>query len=147
MSVSVWFLSAFDCGWDFGSPFPLPLIVYVCVCVLTVPDDSRMSKYPGGSSSSSSSSSGDNDGDGDGDGNGIVSASPSATTVVAIRSKRILLLSGVSTARSFIKGLQLLCLEPSSYMCCLIRSIIRFIVSQVCKDSLLKDSSDKSEVK
>lgn len=30
-----------------------------------------------------------------GDGDAIVSASPSATTVVAIRSKRILLLSGV----------------------------------------------------
>lgn len=75
--VSVWFLSAFDCGWDFGSPFPL----IVCMCVLTVPDDFRMSKYPGGPSSSSG-------------GNGIVPASPSATTVVAIRSKRILLLSG-----------------------------------------------------
>lgn len=59
------------------------------VCVLAVPDDFRMSKYPGGSSSSSSSSSsGDSDGDGD------VSASPSTTTVLAIRSKRILLLSG-----------------------------------------------------
>lgn len=56
------------------------------MCVLTVPDDFRMSKYPGGSSSSSSSS-------GDGDGDGIVSASPSAKTIVAIRSKRNLLLS------------------------------------------------------
>lgn len=57
-------------------PFPSPDFVYV----LAVPDDFRMSKYPGGSSSSSG-------------GNGIVSASPSATTAVAIRSKRILLLS------------------------------------------------------
>lgn len=24
VSVSVWFLSAFDCGWNSGSPFPLP---------------------------------------------------------------------------------------------------------------------------
>lgn len=59
-------------------PFPSPDYV----CVLTVPDDFRMSKYPGGSSSSSSG------------GNGIVSASPSAKTIVAIRSKRILILSG-----------------------------------------------------
>lgn len=67
--------------------FPPPDRVYVGMCVLTVPDDFRMSKYPGGSSSSSSSSSGDGDGD------GIVSASPSAKTIVAIRSKRNLLLS------------------------------------------------------
>lgn len=52
------------------------------VCLLAVPDDFRMSKYPGGPSSSSS-----------GNSDSIVSASPSATTVVAIRSKRILLLS------------------------------------------------------
>lgn len=58
---------------------PPSLMVYVCV--LTVPDDFRMSKYPGGSSSSSS-------------GDSVVSASPSAKTIVAIRSKRILLLSG-----------------------------------------------------
>lgn len=33
VSVSMWFLSAFDCGWDFGSPFSLPLIVCMCVCL------------------------------------------------------------------------------------------------------------------
>lgn len=89
------------------------------VCVLAVPDDFRMSKYPGGPSSSSSS------GDGDGDGDGVVSASPSAKTIVAIRSRRILLLS----ARSFIAELRLLRLEPSSCTYCLDRFIIRFIVS------------------
>lgn len=33
MSVSVWFLSAFDCGWNFGSPFSLPPPLIMCVCL------------------------------------------------------------------------------------------------------------------
>lgn len=62
---------------------PSPSPDCVCVGVLTVPDDFRMSKYPGGPSSSSSG------------GDSVVSASPSANTIVAIRSKRILIFSGV----------------------------------------------------
>lgn len=60
-----------------GPPSPSPDYV----CVLAVPDDFRMSKYPGGPSSSSGNS------------DSIVSASPSAKNIVAIRSRRILLLS------------------------------------------------------
>lgn len=69
------FFSLLIVGGILAPPSPSPDYV----CVLAVPDDFRMSKYPGVSSSSS--------------GNGVVSASPSATTIVAIRSKRILLLS------------------------------------------------------
>lgn len=35
VSVSVWFLSAFDCGWSW-SPFSLPLIVCKCLQCLTI---------------------------------------------------------------------------------------------------------------
>lgn len=72
------FFSLLIVGGILAPPSPSP----DCVCVLAVPDDFRMSEYPGGPSSSSGNS------------DSIVSASPSATTVVAIRSKRILLLSG-----------------------------------------------------